>query len=778
MAKLSRTKKYADLRESLAIGREEETTTRRLQNFEDRFDSIQDSFLKTSVIEPQQSEETLESIDDIMGVIDDIFVEEQNKDRNIIAKEEPKVTQDLNYSNADKDLVNSILESIDTEYKNKDSFIENNVSDTVYKEEVPTQEAIEVEEIEDSESSSPDLTKEEFMSSLIEDIHEKIDGIVDLDELKDFDVDEFFNEEPIASSEPTESVSDVEQKENDINKAEPEKVDVALDDIDVDSIAKQLSEEDIEPEINITEAQEYPEDQFVVDDENEGQVLENEEDNTVVVNENNDNDLDDTFEELELEPVEEETENDEASLDEKDIDESTFTNDMTIVDSRLSEADISSFIQSTLDEVDEYNKSLGKTTVEEIPETMLDEVIQEKQETQELSQIQEVEQVEDIAEPEEIVVPEISEENPSVNSEEAIEIEETVEPVYEESTEEEFEEVFKEEQEEFIEQPQETIQEVIETIDEPEVQPEEIEVEPIIEPTIIDKTIEIPVVEPIVTPIITPIETPSIEPVVETEESFETATNEQEEVEENSGISIEISDEGEEDIFAKPEEEPETLVEEYVAAEEPVDTSVEDTTTQEIKADTSIEDTTTQEIKDVHVPEDMVQETGEVENNLFAEEEIIDETKHEVKDPLSDTQTISTINLEIDKIMNQISSQTNEPIIAPALEEIKANEATEELISNYTPEEIEDTVDDVVYEESAASNGEEVEILNLAELEATGTLTKTNVYARNIVDEEEYEERNLDAPNKFLNILLIVLIVALVLVLGFVVYEFIDAGII
>ncbi|GEM_PF-5882644 len=121
----------------------------------------------------------------------------------------------------------------------------------------------------------------------------------------------------------------------------------------------------------------------------------------------------------------------------------------------------------------------------------------------------------------------------------------------------------------------------------------------------------------------------------------------------------------------------------------------------------------------------------------------------------------------------QITEAPSAPAVepAPVAQEPVQNSFVDDFLSKETVS-MEHPVAYQTLEEN--KDTEPVEIVNLAELEKTESLTKTVTFA----PVEEETETDVDTPNKVLNVLLVVLIVALFLVLGFVVYELISANII
>jgi len=186
----------------------------------------------------------------------------------------------------------------------------------------------------------------------------------------------------------------------------------------------------------------------------------------------------------------------------------------------------------------------------------------------------------------------------------------------------------------------------------------------------------------------------------------------------------------------------------------------------------------------------VLEETGFVENHIEKQTPVIEETSYvenHINEPVIDSQVedifgsliddpvnkditdtqvnsyINNITKEADDYNKQKGLQTLDSIAPNLINEVRGNEAKV------------DNEEAPVFEHPVkAVKEEEVDIPTLTELEHTMTIQKTISFD---VNEEEEEEDYSDTPNKILNILLIVLIAALVLVLGFVIYEVFSANI-
>ena len=140
-----------------------------------------------------------------------------------------------------------------------------------------------------------------------------------------------------------------------------------------------------------------------------------------------------------------------------------------------------------------------------------------------------------------------------------------------------------------------------------------------------------------------------------------------------------------------------------------------------------------------------------------------EEIKEEPKKIISDEEFSNTVTLEIDKVLNEISINTNNE--APEIKidiPIKPIDIKPEVYA----EKIANTIEHPVLTKSLED--EPIEIRPMEETLRQDVLNDTIPF--NVNNEEENEEYEEDAPNKVLNVILVILIFILIAILGIIVY--------
>lgn len=355
MARLTRTQKYAELRDQLENGREIEIKSDALNKFEDKLeqlniDSVNVKEEVTEAPKEESSELPLEEVNTEVNeeaVIEEEpteeVVEEPTKDVSLEASEE--VVLEVPASEEPKEEVNDdyVPFDFDEPVSDTETVEEETVDENLVEEPVIEETPVETETSENEETSSEsDIDNDEpidLLSSLLNDF-EEVKPIVETPETVNEEADvPAENEEAEPASEVLEeSAEEVVTTEETKNDEPVDLLDSLLSDLD--SITPVVENNDEESET--IDVQKTPVETVTEEVEEETPVLEE-------VNE----------------PSEEETapETDEELVVLEPV---VSKEDAEVIDNQ--------YLEECLNEVNEYNKSKGLMTADEVPSTILNEI--------------------------------------------------------------------------------------------------------------------------------------------------------------------------------------------------------------------------------------------------------------------------------------------------------------------------------------------------------------------------------------------------------------------
>lgn len=355
MARLTRTQKYAELRDQLENGREIEIKSDALNKFEDKLeqlniDSVNVKEEVTEAPKEESSELPLEEVNTEVNeeaVIEEEpteeVVEEPTKDVSLEAAEE--VVLEVPASEEPKEEVNDdyVPFDFDEPVSDTETVEEETVDENLVEEPVIEETPVETETSENEETSSEsDIDNDEpidLLSSLLNDF-EEVKPIVETPETVNEEADvPAENEEAEPASEVLEeSAEEVVTTEETKNDEPVDLLDSLLSDLD--SITPVVENNDEESET--IDVQKTPVETVTEEVEEETPVLEE-------VNE----------------PSEEETapETDEEPVVLEPV---VSKEDAEVIDNQ--------YLEECLNEVNEYNKSKGLMTADEVPSTILNEI--------------------------------------------------------------------------------------------------------------------------------------------------------------------------------------------------------------------------------------------------------------------------------------------------------------------------------------------------------------------------------------------------------------------
>lgn len=827
MERLSRTRKFASLRESIVNDREELTNTNDLNHFKNRLGNIQEAFSNAETEQKPHEEIKQENVNDILNLIDDIFA--TKSDLKIPKEEVPQ--KDL------MDDINKVLAGIN-EYNDSIGKTETNNSEN----KIVTPEKIE-EDIKNEAKNKNDNgvgdTTIAFMTDIVNKINERATadqvGVIEQaiqEELKMKDVDDLIDE--ISPQEELEEEKEfdehIKQEQETIFKnlteEQPEIEQLVDQGIGVEDIIEDLKK-DIEETQNLERSQLEA-----------AQALEKQNKTLEEVNNIFENLRDKIFAEQEAKKQNEE-EKEEISIPNFDDLSGENKEEVQNVEDEKIEEPKEQIKEELVEEPKEESLEVKLATTGEIHsinEDEIEKVINENNETIE-------KEVSD--EPVEIVNTRTLHDEPDyVAPENTEEVVDEIEKLIEDVSPAPVDDV------QIIDEKTDIFDTNTQTED-PKFKTIEVSVEGLKEEANreIAPAVEVISEEPIKEEIVEEI---TDEPIEETEEELvqEEANPEeiveepvQEEVNPEETKQVDVLEENKQEtsstdiIFDKPmkvdesafEEEvlevPEEPVEKTVPKEEALDSFeeiVEDSEIELVDDNAPIENESFEEIEDdyedatanltedeitsfIRSTLDEVDQYNKAQGKTTVEEipsTIINEVKGELAAEQEETseETIeftNTVNTEINKIMEEIASQNSEPIAVPKVEETSVpNEVTVSDFVDAFLSKKEETIEeeiqpietpDVFNTMNENTKEQVVEIVNLAELEKTENFARTINFDEPDLDEtieidaveeeeEEYQETDVDTPNRVLNILLIFLIVALIGVLGFVVYEYLSAG--
>ena len=355
MARLTRTQKYAELRDQLENGREIEIKSDALNKFEDKLEQLNiDSVnVKEEVTEAPKEESSELPLEEVITEVNEEavieeepteeVVEEPTKDVSLEAAEE--VVLEVPASEEPKEEVNDdyVPFDFDEPVSDTETVEEETVDENLVEEPVIEETPVETETSENEETSSEsDIDNDEpidLLSSLLNDF-EEVKPIVETPETVNEEADvPAENEEAEPASEVLEeSAEEVVTTEETKNDEPVDLLDSLLSDLD--SITPVVENNDEESET--IDVQKTPVETVTEEVEEETPVLEE-------VNE----------------PSEEETapETDEEPVVLEPV---VSKEDAEVIDNQ--------YLEECLNEVNEYNKSKGLMTADEVPSTILNEI--------------------------------------------------------------------------------------------------------------------------------------------------------------------------------------------------------------------------------------------------------------------------------------------------------------------------------------------------------------------------------------------------------------------
>lgn len=365
MARLTRTQKYAELRDQLENGREIEIKSDALNKFEDKLEQLNiDSVnVKEEVTEAPKEESSELPLEEVNTEVNEEAVIEEEPTEEVVeeptkdvsleaaeevvlevpASEEPKEEVNDDYVPFDFDEPVSDTETVEEETVDENLVEEPVIEETSKEEPVVEETPVETETSENEETSSEsDIDNDEpidLLSSLLNDF-EEVKPIVETPETVNEEADvPAENEEAEPASEVLEeSAEEVVTTEETKNDEPVDLLDSLLSDLD--SITPVVENNDEESET--IDVQKTPVETVTEEVEEETPVLEE-------VNE----------------PSEEETapETDEEPVVLEPV---VSKEDAEVIDNQ--------YLEECLNEVNEYNKSKGLMTADEVPSTILNEI--------------------------------------------------------------------------------------------------------------------------------------------------------------------------------------------------------------------------------------------------------------------------------------------------------------------------------------------------------------------------------------------------------------------
>lgn len=365
MARLTRTQKYAELRDQLENGREIEIKSDALNKFEDKLEQLNiDSVnVKEEVTEAPKEESSELPLEEVNTEVNEEAVIEEEPTEEVVeeptkdvsleaaeevvlevpASEEPKEEVNDDYVPFDFDEPVSDTETVEEETVDENLVEEPVIEETPKEEPVVEETPVETETSENEETSSEsDIDNDEpidLLSSLLNDF-EEVKPIVETPETVNEEADvPAENEEAEPASEVLEeSAEEVVTTEETKNDEPVDLLDSLLSDLD--SITPAVENNDEESET--IDVQKTPVETVTEEVEEETPVLEE-------VNE----------------PSEEETapETDEEPVVLEPV---VSKEDAEVIDNQ--------YLEECLNEVNEYNKSKGLMTADEVPSTILNEI--------------------------------------------------------------------------------------------------------------------------------------------------------------------------------------------------------------------------------------------------------------------------------------------------------------------------------------------------------------------------------------------------------------------
>ena len=387
MARLTRTQKFAELREQLSNDREAEVKNEELSKYEDRLKSLQSIFeepkkeiekeeVKETVLEDKKEKEEFDELDFLSsfdtGSIDKTIDDLINKKISILEDFEPK-----NEENVDEPLDINKLDEISKQIENIDKEDEDNLLDSLFPIEEETKEFVnEINVVkEDQTTKEKESDIDLFNLNKLDEISKQNDDV----DKKDDVLDSLF---PI-EEEAKEFVNEINVVKEDQAPIEEETKELVIENKKEESILEESKDNDSLAEISpiVEKIENIIEDSKKDDEEPINKVDVVKEDQTTKEKES---DID-LFNLNKLDEISKQNDD----VDKKDdvldslfpIEEEASFEDIKIVEEAKEPLVVNNeYVEGTLAEVEAYNKNDGCQTVEDISKTLIDNIRHNKEE--------------------------------------------------------------------------------------------------------------------------------------------------------------------------------------------------------------------------------------------------------------------------------------------------------------------------------------------------------------------------------------------------------------
>ena len=381
MARLTRTQKFAALREELANSSEESHVNEDLNRFQNKLNSLETAFNKETETKKEDYSLNVDPIPSFEEVKQEATLEEETKTSEEL---ENNFLKDFDFENINKAIDEIVKQNVFNLDNNQDISIDNTSAlNTTDKFINPASEYIEEKAQEEEEVSFKPLQE-----TIVEPIEEK-----QAEESLSFKKDE---KEELSIEEPKEEVSskdedvNVEERKEEAEKENLEAVentieqelisknedsdDSSFDDFDLSDLSildfnKEAGDIEEEEILTVEESIEEPIKEENKDEKEELQFVEKDynelANDLAIASEEQATKLELIEEEIDLNPIVEESPVEELKTQEAEIEEENPI---------LSNGEISSLLDDALIEVESYNSEAGRTNVKQISNDLIDEV--------------------------------------------------------------------------------------------------------------------------------------------------------------------------------------------------------------------------------------------------------------------------------------------------------------------------------------------------------------------------------------------------------------------
>ena len=381
MARLTRTQKFAALREELANSSEESHVNEDLNRFQNKLNSLETAFNKETETKKEDYSLNVDPIPSFEEVKQEATLEEETKTSEEL---ENNFLKDFDFENINKAIDEIVKQNVFNLDNNQDISIDNTSAlNTTDKFINPASEYIEEKAQEEEEVSFKPLQE-----TIVEPIEEK-----QAEESLSFKKDE---KEELSIEEPKEEVSskdedvNVEERKEEAEKENLEAVentieqelisknedsdDSSFDDFDLSDLSildfnKEAGDIEDEEILTVEESIEEPIKEENKDEKEELQFVEKDynelANDLAIASEEQATKLELIEEEIDLNPIVEESPVEELKTQEAEIEEENPI---------LSNGEISSLLDDALIEVESYNSEAGRTNVKQISNDLIDEV--------------------------------------------------------------------------------------------------------------------------------------------------------------------------------------------------------------------------------------------------------------------------------------------------------------------------------------------------------------------------------------------------------------------